>query len=180
MEHLHSDILAKEGYPISQEYIKSTRPLTDDEFMSLKKAMDLVDKVRSPFKRLSSITWSFYVFGEGELPFPHTHERHIMLPVMWVKKVHTQNTEAIAKTLVHELIHIFQRFFPLESNMLLMDAWNIQIVGEGKSLLRNNPDLNWIRYAGHGDSEHPFELMAYRLADVIMEGGAVEYLKRYL
>jgi len=179
MEHL-TEILAKEGYPLNHKYIRSARPLTRDELESLKKAMYLVDTLCSPFKRLSSITWSFYAFSDGELPFPHTHGRHIMLPIAWIKKLHTQNTEAIAKTLVHELIHIFQRFFPLESNALLRDAWNIQIVGEGKSLIRDNPDLNWVRYTGHGDSEHPFELMAYRLADVIIEGGNIEYLRRYL
>lgn len=175
------NLLLIEGYPISEDYINGIRAISNDEYERLSEAMRLADRLRAPYNKLASIKWSLYAFKGGELPFPHTHGRHIMLPAEWIYNQNETNVSQTAKTLIHELIHIFQRYYPVESNALLVDSWGVRLVGFGKSLLRNNPDLNWIKYADHGDSEHPFELMAYRLADIIMQdGGGNDYLKMYM
>lgn len=127
-----------------------------------------------------------YVYEEG---FPHTRGTIIFLS----PTVINYNDDELTKTLIHESIHIYQRFNKKEVNDYLLKH-GIQISRkkgseEKDKLIRSNPDLDDFIYMddkgtemiayynsekpnGIGDiyltdllNEHPYEKMAYDIAD---------------
>ena len=118
--------------------------------------------------------------------YPHTRENIIFIPQSFFAK----NIKEKKITLLHECIHIYQRYYPKETEVIL-NAYQFYKVGNFKDLFpdkyimrRSNPDLDdniWKDKDGvlmfpifnsihpknmsdiltHGDREHPYEWMAY-------------------
>jgi hypothetical protein len=145
-------------------------------------------------------TWNLsqidYVYEEG---FPHTRGTIIFLSPAIIN----YNDDELTKTLIHESIHIYQRFNKKEVNDYLK-KYGIQIsrkkgTQEDDKLIRANPDLDEYIYMddkgnemiayynsekpnGIGDiyltnlsNEHPYEKMAYEFADNYYKSLLVKY-----
>jgi len=135
----------------------------------------------------NGFNWTFalvnHLYEEG---FPHTRDKIIFLSP---KILNYDKTELI-KTLIHESIHIYQRFNPdIINEYIKNNGYTISKKKEKNSLIRANPDLNDYIYKdkkgiemiayykseypkGINDTlltdssnEHPYEKMAYEIAD---------------
>ena len=117
-----------------------------------------------------------------------------MLPSNFTS-IHTDHEQK--ETILHEKVHIFQRVFPVETNVLLTHYWQYAINGIKSNMprVRANPDTNNILYRRGSVSEcyqrynsdtprdladsvrycvkgvhlyeHPYEQMAYIIADLL-------------
>lgn len=142
-------------------------------------------KLLSPY--IADIPWNIAITQgrDYEDGFPHTRKNVIFINDSLIK------SSALASTLLHEKIHVFQRMYPAE-----MDAWIAKRgfkkwkTRKSEPLSRANPDLDeWIYIdpktqrpmiavyssevpKGISDVklanpafEHPYELMAYEAAE---------------
>lgn len=168
--------------------------------------------------------WKILVFPSAlEGGFPHTHGDTILLPDTWILSA---SIDKAVQTLIHERIHIYQRYHPMETNALIQNGWNLTPSGylAPQQKARANPDTNHLVYATQdgcpvmaqwppretprhlGDTtmacalpdlprsvssaDHPYELMAYILADLIVrnatssmnpwERAALSWMQTYL
>jgi len=142
----------------------------------------------------NNINWIFALISNNyEEGFPHTRANIIFLsPII----LNYSNIELI-KTLIHESIHIYQRYNKNEIEIYLKNNnFKISRIRDNSSLIRSNPDLDQYIYkdinnnemiayykneypSGITDikltsllNEHPFEYMAYTIAE--------EYSKKIL
>ena len=92
-----------------------------------------------------------YFFKKNALEhdLPHTHGNCIFIPYDYFIKLSTKQKQ---KLLVHELVHVYQRCYPLHVHALLSKYWDLNVYSTRKHfrnvrpLLRCNPDLNDIIY----------------------------------
>jgi hypothetical protein len=172
-------------------YLNNIREFTDKEKTKLLLLSKEADKRTKTYPKLHFIPWSFVKTGHGiENDYPHTMNNHIMLPFDFL---YNHRTETLIETLIHEKIHIFQKLYTLETNILIIQFWNYSIYSLNHSveLKRANPDINDILYKRNHteciqeyksneptslrDSsrdvnckyEHPYEKMAYIIAEII-------------
>jgi hypothetical protein len=164
-----ADIIARTG-----------KGVTLDEYVAGCRAPSLGERIRL-FKKTRAIVgnapWRFMFFDpDMENGFPHTHGPYIMLPDI-------PNLLPSANTLLHENVHVWQRFNPCEANVEIERRYpDMRITGHvvPSDMHRANPDTNTILY---GDArpvytkdptrltdivdarDHPYELMAYDIAD---------------
>lgn len=166
-----------------EKYIASIRSVNRNEQLVLTSLINMVDEFIKPYDKLHSIPWNFKIIqGNLESRFPHTHHDTIYLNATFFNNVGQRNIE----TLIHEKIHIYQRMYPCETNMLLY-GMGFQFHSVKPSIniddYRSNPDINSIIYSDNngpldsrfntnaqslGDvkdsRDHPYEIMAYMLA----------------
>lgn len=88
--------------------------------------------------------------------FPHTHNKYIFLPQMYF----TYSKEKRIRILIHEKIHVFQRFYPILYNKLLLEYFNLDVLSLLSSHplykhVRRNPDVNDIIYGNIGEYNLP-------------------------
>jgi hypothetical protein len=97
-------------------------------------------------KFLFNNKWRFVMFENLENNFPHTHSNMIFLPKFMLKnKLDTE-------TLIHEKVHIYQRFYPNVFHQLYTKYWhfqkrNIKNIYLIDNISRSNPDgidNNWV------------------------------------
>ena len=129
--------------------------------------------------------WKFALIDEVyEEGFPHTRMDIIFLS----PKVITYTEDNLTKILIHESIHIYQRYNKSEINKYLSDnGYIISRKRDSEPLIRANPDLDEYIYkdkngeeminkyksstpTGINDiipskNEHPFETMAYEISE---------------
>lgn len=139
-------------------------------------------------KDIAKYPWKFAIVCEDyEQGFPHTREDIIFLTRQRIKV----NEETLTSLLIHEKVHVFQRYNPQ-----FMD-WYLAAVGyviaahrndpKYKGLVRSNPDINNYIYSFNGKEliflyksdtpsgindvfdpngvEHPYEKMAYDIGN---------------
>jgi hypothetical protein len=174
-------------------YLRSLRPPTKDEAHALETLTRDADKILfdGRHKRLYNIPWKIVFFHpDVEGGFPHTHVDVIMLPFYMIAN---RDSKDVVKTLIHEKIHIYQRFYPIPTHNLLCDVWSLRVESlrdHPKTNDRRNPDASDIVYkVGREDSirptyknnathlshihdrrDHPYEIMAYILTDMLVGG----------
>jgi hypothetical protein len=131
-----------------------------------------------------------------ESGYPHTRENIIFIPQSFFgKEIKEKEIKEKKITLLHECIHIYQRYHPKETEEIL-NSYQFYKVGNFKSLFpdkyimrRSNPDLDgniWKDKDGvlmfpifnslrpknmsdiltHDDREHPYEWMAYTFSKI--------------
>lgn len=145
------DLLARDINSI-QGYIKLYKDGIH-EFSSNEKKMifnicKIVDKYTDKNKNLNNIPWKFVKQANDiEKGWPHTLGDVIILTSDFFKL----NNKTQVKTLLHEKIHIYQRYYPIETNKLFI-AWNFTPVDKivNIKLARNNPDINDFIYEKKG------------------------------
>lgn len=207
-----------------REYIAALRLPTAAEQLILSRLIEGArQKIRAAACHALLDTWNVRVLpSRFESGFPHTHGDMIVLSDAWIQGAASPAaaataaaTAAAVETLIHERIHVYQRYHPIETNMLIVHGWGLQpnrlLSSQSSVAWRANPDTNGILYkdtsgcdimaayrsnaprslsdttsaaAGtcalqhvpkehmqHG-SDHPYELMAYMIADLIVNGSS--------
>ena len=135
----------------------------------------------------NNYNWTFALTNNNyEEGFPHTRGSVIFLSPIILN--YTDNE--LIKTLIHESIHIYQRYNIEKISKYLSDkGYSISRIKDKNSLIRSNPDLdNFIYKDKNGNEliayynsefpkgindinltviseEHPFEKMAYEIAE---------------
>ena len=161
----------------------------------LDKAVILCDKKIQKYKtygfdgeKCSKIKWNIGIVKNNEYEdgFPHTRANVIIIPINLLKK------DTFIKTMIHEKIHLYQKLYPDDIDNYLNKNGFTKFIPK-TSDIRANPDLdNWIYKNKDGEimkkiynqnpkslsdvktfptenlkNEHPFEWMAYDLANKI-------------
>lgn len=188
--------------------LRARKVKTNDEYLYLvsKSCMDFTQEQKEKLTICSNeaikyfnnkFNWVFALVSDKyEEGFPHTRSNIIFLSPLILNY---SNNELI-KTLIHESVHIYQRYNREKLELFLKDN-NFTIIRprDNKSLLRANPDLDSYIYRnrdgiemaayytsenpkGISDTnlkslidEHPFEFMAYNIA----ENYSKSYLSKY-
>lgn len=154
-----------------------------DRFLSTSRSKDYA----TIFSRLSTVPWKIAVVSgkEYENGYPHTRGEVIFIPNTLIL------SSELEKTLLHEKVHLYQRAYPQEIDTWIRSRgfarWKTRV---SEALSRANPDLDaWIYVdpatqkpmaalynseepASISDVkltnfsfEHPYEMMAYEIAD---------------
>lgn len=130
--------------------------------------------------------WKFALINDVyEEGFPHTREDIIFLS----PKIINYTDDNLIRILIHESIHIYQRYFKNEiNNYLKNNGYTVSRRRDTEPLIRANPDLDEYIYknknnqeliykykssnpSGINDivpninNEHPYEIMAYEIAE---------------
>lgn len=119
-------------------YKQGLSSFTPIEKAKLKQITQKADQLMKPLSKMNAIPWRFAkVHKSIENGFPHTLGDTIILAEI-----------PSVQTLIHEKIHVFQRFYPLETSKIISKI--IQLEPKDKiehySLARNNPDINSFVY----------------------------------
>ena len=96
-----------------------------------------------------------------EFRYPHTIRSTICLPVGLYSRM---EKEKRIKLLLHESIHVYQRFYPFEFNKLLIEEFNLNVINFSHKLhsqYRYNPDINDLTYGDEGF----YRVMVYKNAN---------------
>lgn len=98
-----------------------------------------------PYTKLYEIEWNFAKANYGiENNYPHTFKNIIVLPYNFMEKY---TYDAIIRVVLHEKIHIFQRYHPIPTLHLYINHWNLYISNYGYDKdQRSNPDINPIQF----------------------------------
>jgi len=135
-------------------YSDRTLNFTCAEKHKLKNAISIIKKkaTQEPkkWKFINRYTWKFAKLDNSlEFGFPHTHKDIIFLPERFLD---LQLNDYFIQTLVHEMVHIWQRKAPLRFQNLYSLNWKFSkvhsICGTKKYLrsMRTNPDIDHIFY----------------------------------
>jgi len=157
-------------------------------------------------KEIANNTWKFALTyknkdKEYEDGLPHTREDIIFLS----KSVVNYNEVDLTNTLIHEKLHIYQRYNKDKMNMIIKDMrYSIldpnKLESNDKELMRSNPDLDDIIYYDNKTNklmsckynsktpqnisdveitnfsiEHPYEKMAYDIASLYYKQNLSKY-----
>ena len=133
----------------------------------------------------NNYVWKFAVIGDAyEEGFPHTRTDIIFIS----PKILNYNETDLITILIHESIHIYQRYNKTEMNKYLKDkGYSVSRRRDSEPFIRANPDLDEYIYKDkNGDellylykssmpngindiipnkNEHPFETMAYEISE---------------
>lgn len=124
-----------------------------------------------PYKRLHSIPWKFVfvrVACDIENNFPHTHAHTILLPSIYF----SMTTPSRVKLLIHEKTHVFQRYYPIPYNKIVLQHLGYAVhsylpAHPDFARVRANPDTNGIVYSRDRTYVLPIlDERATRLSDV--------------
>jgi hypothetical protein len=154
-EQLHRDL---------SDSATQSRDLTDEETAAMNRAIARSTAALRPYSRISGIPWRLAIFEspasgrrQPENGWPHTHGDVIFLPLASVASLRSTSSsgsiDALAETLVHEQLHVFQRVYPVETLILVRQYWDMRAVGLGSSgrssekLARSNPDLSRVLWS---------------------------------
>ena len=183
-------------------YLDSIIEFTEEEKNILEEQTHKIDQVK--FAVLRSIPWKFCkVKTDIEQGWPHTLANVIVLN----SKVFEQSSMELFKTLVHEKVHVYQRLFPLETHVLITEYWEFRVLDTLSNTLkiRNNPDINNFVYGSSTKkpfyraystenpgslqdthlvnsttTEHPYELMAHLIPNVLTSKESDFYTNRLI
>lgn len=123
-------------------YKNSIMSFTSEEKAELAGLCEQIDKKRKT-NNLYKIKWKFAkVHINIEDGYPHTLKDVIILPSNFLNNNTTPENKMI--TLIHEKLHVYQRVYPEETN-ILYKSWGfheVYLPPKIKEIRRNNPDVN--------------------------------------
>lgn len=144
---------------------------TLSEKIQLKMDIFLVNAKMYPYKNIYSLPWNIKFFKTKfniENNYPHTHHNIIFFPQTFFKL----NKSERLNLLVHEKLHIYQRYFPIQYHMILFNKFGLQVkqllkTHEDYQMVRQNPDNNLLIYTDNGQYTLPiFKDNPYTIRDV--------------
>jgi len=106
----------------------------------------IIDSKLRAYDILYKMHWKIAILQDNvEQNFPHTHNDVIFLPSSYIQS----NVSNRIDTLLHEKLHIFQRKYPIQTQILFTKYWNIipYSLRSFEVPKRSNPDINHIVYA---------------------------------
>lgn len=151
---------------------------------NINKAHNTINNINYPWfigNKLKNIPWLIACSKnkEYEFGFPHTRQNIIILNT---KNIYSSD---LYKTLIHERIHIYQKLFPDDIEHFI-NEYNFKKISKLTNVDRVNPDVNEYKYSkdnivyeciiennkvkctnDNSIYEHPYEFMAYLIADNI-------------
>ena len=134
---------------INNYIAKKTVDLVKLRIVLIKDVEKINEKLKKGYdKIINSIEWKFCFLNDGvENNLPHTIHDVIFLPCNFLEI--EQNNRV--KILLHEKMHIFQRKYPCETNILYLNFWKLKpfILEKNdpiKKHIRFNPDNNSFQY----------------------------------
>lgn len=189
--------------------LRARKAKTNEEYKktAMLSAMNFTNAQIEKIKRCSNkasnyfdnqMNWKFALFNNGyEQGFPHTRSDIIFIS----PSVINLDDNNLTKTIIHESIHVYQRFFPEKiKEFLIRKGYEKSRLRDNKiSLIRANPDLDEYIYKDKNNNEliayynseyplsitdinisnsafeHPYEVMAYEYADNYIK----ELLQKY-
>lgn len=129
-----------------QAYIKlykdSIIEFSPNEKNTLTELVNNIDIATTSTKKFKTIQWKFVKINKYiENGYPHTLGDMIILSDNFFKNISKQTKMII---LFHEKCHVYQRLFPIETHILILDYWNLKPLDTiiRNPLARNNPDIN--------------------------------------
>lgn len=139
----------------------------------LKLKLDIisVNHILYPYKRIYNLPWNIKFLDtkyKTENNYPHTHGDTIFFPSSYFN---LPKYERI-KLLVHEKIHIYQRYHPIPYHKIILIHFDLQVeqllkTHKDYQNIRQNPDNNTLIYSDHGQYTLPlFKKNAKTIADV--------------
>lgn len=146
-----TDLKVREHVTVD-DYIKSVRTPTIREWLELRKMISLARNMEPDW--LASIKYSILMFGRGEGGAPHTHGPFIMLPI---------GQQVSPSTLVHEKMHVYQRYHPIETTLEFSKQYPITGFEYPDMNQRANPDTTRILF---GDIRPVYAPDALKLFDI--------------
>ena len=168
------------------DYYGSIRVLNNSEYDFLYPIIQRINDMLSGYLVFKEIPWKILICHDKESQFPHTHGVFIVLPDNFIK------INNLMKLLLHEKVHIYQRLYPCQTNILFTRFWGFNIKNmlnkKSRANRRSNPDINKIVYVDENGNEfdnnyvenatslgeikdrrdHPNEMMAYILQDMLL------------
>ena len=161
-------------------YVNGLRSMNPEEWNTIKPTLDQAQQLVQPYNRLCSIPFKILVLKSEvcylENDMPHTHADTIILPASTINRISVN-------TLLHELLHVFQRFYPTDCHRYYATVLGYKLVGLiDHSKARSNPDINNLQYEGFNNSyasdalsihdiidkkDHPNEVFAYEVSTLI-------------
>uniref|UniRef100_A0A6C0CWD4 Uncharacterized protein n=1 Tax=viral metagenome TaxID=1070528 RepID=A0A6C0CWD4_9ZZZZ len=126
-------------------YSEYVQPFTLYEKWYLKILVIYMNSILYPFKFLYDIPWVFAKSIRGiENDYPHTHKDMIILPYDFLKR----SRFSLVNTIIHEKVHIFQRYNMISTITLYLDYWGLVLESYEKMKdQRANPDINNINFS---------------------------------
>lgn len=157
-----SEIFFKTGKNIEKNqlydaYINSIIPFTDKEISLLNKHVDYINTNFNKYEKLTKTKWNFVKLKNRlEKGMPFTIGKHIFLSKKVINKLFNDEKNNIINLLIHEKIHIIQRFSQQLYNKIYIDDLNytylpnLKITRPWDKLQLSNPDgidIKWgIKY----------------------------------
>jgi len=130
-------------------YVDSLTEFSEEEKKDLTDTVQKANVLLEGTKNIYGIHWRFAKISENiEQGWPHTIGDTIVLSRQFFGASKEQKVE----TLIHEKLHVYQRRFPVETELLITDYWGFKVDSklENFPLARNNPDINSFVYAKDG------------------------------
>ena len=129
------------------------------QHLQFKKLLFKVNGILSKYKLLYSIPWNVTFIKKEYLienNFPHTHGDTIYFPSSFFGL----GEKIKIDLLIHEKIHVYQRYNPIEYNKLLLNYFDLEIENTvsnhpDKDNIRVNPDVNKLIYSDKGEYRLP-------------------------
>ena len=117
------------------------------------KAVEKATGLLRRYQYIREIPWKIAVLGlDIEDGFPHTHADVICLTLRTLE----YTVFKLTATLIHEMVHVFQRVHPVNTHILLLKRLGlkiqtpIQIQNPNLNLIRANPDKGRLSYGRGG------------------------------
>lgn len=137
---------AKDMIDYMQTYKDSFQTFSDGEKSRLLECIKQANNLTKRYPNLHAIKWKFGKTTRTiEMGMPHTLRDTIILsPGFFQANKNDQVT-----TLIHEKMHVYQRYFPLPTHKLITSYWGFKVsdLQSQNRLQRNNPDLNSYTYS---------------------------------
>lgn len=136
---------------IQQDYFNRDIYVNTSRFF-INYCKNLIKPILKQFTTITTqMSYEIIFFKKNALEhnLPHTHGNCIFIPYDFFINLPTKKKQLL---LVHELVHIYQRCYPLHVNVLLLKHWKLTVYStrrylrNARPLLRSNPDLNRIIY----------------------------------
>lgn len=120
------------------------------EYFILKYDIVSTNLILRPYRRLYSHPWKIQFFHTKyniENNYPHTHGDTIFFPNLYFTLPQSERINL----LIHEKIHIYQRYYPIPYHKILFNYYNLKVkqlvfTHEEFANVRQNPDNNQLIY----------------------------------
>lgn len=126
------------------EYIQKT--ISKDMKNIITNDINIIDQKLVSYKNLYNIPWKIAILQKDvENNLPHTHNDIIFLPYTFLHL----NEYSRQDILLHEKIHLYQRKYPIHTQLLFTTYWLIipYSLRTYEKPNRSNPDINHIIYS---------------------------------
>lgn len=146
-QDLQVRMINNEKVNYTKYYIDNIRDFSASEKAHVAILVDQANKLTSCFPRLHNIPWKFAkVDAHVENGFPHTLGDTIVLSDRFFN-IHGDHIDQI-KTIIHEKVHVFQRFYPQLTDNLI-ESWGFKKIKHMSltdlpSDRRSNPDIQHV------------------------------------